>query len=220
MLVRQAGRIAAHSPQQKNRSSTDRLPRRRQFCLQTVWDYACDRDELVAVAMDIGQIPCWCGSVFMDMQIITDRQGHVGHRVWTNTKGFLPHSFIFAGEVTRFEPGRVMDIAITGDFVGTARIEVVPRKDRTRLIFSWDVDCRHKLIGWLAGLFPGLFVLNHRWAMEQACGSMAREIDRRRSGRSGSAAKAVPYFPHNLRIARRALTHRRRGAVATRQIAR
>ncbi len=186
---------------------TDRQ-RRPQFALQSIWDFEFDAADVIDVAFDIDRISDWCGNIVMKIETIEDRDGDVGHHVWAHTKGWLPHSFIFSGTVTRLEPERLMDIAIHGDFNGTAGIAVEQIDCGTRVTFSWRIDCKHRLIEPVSRIVPPLFVWNHRWAMRRAFRAMQAELARRRDGENKPRSDR-PSFPHNITLLRNVFSRRR-----------
>ena len=179
-----------------------------QFELTSIWDFEFESADVIAVAFDIGSIPDWCGNVIMNIETVDDRDGDVGHRAWAHTKGWLPHSFVFSGTVTRRVPDRLMEIEISGDFSGLAGIEVMTIDGGTRVMFTWKIDCRHRLIAPIARMAPQLFVWNHRWAMRRSFNAMQRELVRRRNGQ-GDPHSARPTFPQNIALLRNYVSNRR-----------
>lgn len=186
----------------------------RQFNLKTIWDFDANQQEVLEVALDISNISSWCGGIFMAMQTLEgpDRTSAVGQKVWAHTKGFLPHSFVFSGVVTDYEPNSAMRVVISGDFEGTAHIRIVPSNGPTRAIFVWNVDCKHQFIRSISRALPSLFIWNHSWAVTRACRSMQREIYHRREG-CQEGTKQGATFPHNLPFVRSLCTRRKRRVI-------
>ena len=148
------------------RQKTDQAIRKRQFELQTIWDFEGDYRDVIDVALDISSISDWCGDIFMRVETLGEFDGNPGQRVWAYTKGFMPHSFVFKGIITRLVPDNLLEIDISGDFEGTATIEVCPLPEGTRVIFTWRIDIRHRWVGWLSRLLPAIFRWNHRYAVQ------------------------------------------------------
>lgn len=185
----------------------------RQFNLRTMWDFRAAKDEVCDVAFDIDAISSWCGRIFLQMQTVAAPNGQgIGQHVQASTKGLMPHSFAFSGMTSEYVEGRLLRVEISGDFEGTAVLEVASCGDQTRATFNWSVDCRHALIGPLSRLAPQLLIWNHRWAVRQACLLMQNEIDRRRENRPMPTVQ--PVFPHNIRLLRAALCRQRTESVA------
>ena len=128
-------------------------------------------------------------------------------------RGVMPHSFVFQGIVTRLVPDNLIEIDISGDFEGTAVIEVRPLARRTRVIFTWRIDIRHRLIGRLSRLLPAVFLWNHRWAVRKSCEAMQRELIRRRRFSNELLVSNSPSFPHNIPCARSFLGKKRRRSI-------
>lgn len=174
----------------------------RQFNLRSAWDFDARIDEVAAIAFDTDRAPLWCGDVLMAFRTLAAPNGFgVGHQVAAHTKGFLPHTFSFLGVTRRYDPDRLLEVEISGDFNGTAAIMLEETGAGTRITFDWSVDCRHRLIRPLTLIAPGWFAWNHRWAMRRLGEAAQREIVRRRLGRNAHDA-IEPTFPHNFALVR------------------
>lgn len=117
------------------------------------------------------------------------------------TKGWLPRSFVFTGEVTEARLNRHLRVDVAGDFDGYAEFKVAPIGQILTVDLLWSVDCHHPFVGPLSRVLPYPFTWNHRWALRRSVKLLQAQMDTRR-GVPASELGPAPTFPHNIRLLR------------------
>ena len=92
-------------------------------------------------------------------------------------RGALSYRVCFRAEVTLFQPPHRLEIASSGDLVGTGRLELNCQDHGTAVTYSWDVGLSNPLLNLLGKLSftRALLEKNHDYVMDEGyCGLKAR----------------------------------------------
>lgn len=138
-------------------------------------------------------LPRWWPSVYLSAEeVAPPGAGGVGQQVRLHTRGWLPYTLRWLLTVSAAEYPREFRITASGDLEGSGVWTFAPGRCHVDARFEWRVTATKPVLRYLSILMKPLFAANHRWAMREGQTSLAREIARRRDGRSARATRSGP----------------------------
>jgi len=95
-------------------------------------------------------------------------------------RGTLPYSVRFRTVVTLFQPPHCLEIASSGDLVGTGTLILEPQDQGTVVTYSWDVGLSNPLLNFLGklSLTRALLEKNHDSVMDEGYCGLKKRVER------------------------------------------
>ena len=156
------------------------LPAHR-FDLHSEWVVEGSVEEVSEALGDVERLTDWWSAVYLsvDVQESGNSKG-IGRRIAFHSKGWLPYTLNWQGEVIEADPPTSWKIKATGDLTGTGRWHLRQRGANVIATYDWQVDVDQPWMRRLAPLLKPVFAANHRWAMAQGLKGLKGELKRRR----------------------------------------
>ena len=94
-------------------------------------------------------------------------------------RGALPYRVCFRAEITLFQPPHRLEIASSGDLVGTGTLILDPQDHGIAVIYSWDVGLSNPLLNFLGTLSftRALLEKNHDFVMDEGHRGLKKRIE-------------------------------------------
>jgi hypothetical protein len=156
------------------------------FRIVTEWRIAAPAAEIAAVLADAPSFPRWWGRVYLSADLLAPGgRDRIGRRVAVHSRGWLPYTIRWTGELVAADLPRSWEIRASGDLNGRGLWRLEEEGAATRVIYDWTVTADRPLFRVLSPVLAPLFAWNHRWAMAQGAAALPGEIARRRGGPRG-----------------------------------
>lgn len=166
------------------------------FRIVTVWHIAAPAAEIAAVLTDTAAFPRWWGRVYLATDLLAPgNRNRIGRRVAVHSRGWLPYTIRWTGELVAADLPHRWAIRATGDLNGRGVWQLEEQGAETRVSYDWTVTADRPLFRWLSPVLAPLFAWNHRWAMAQGAAALPGEIARRRGAASGGASHRTTTDP-------------------------
>lgn len=136
------------------------------FGFRDVWRAEAPVSRVHAVLVDLEHYPLWWPQVRAVAKIDDDTALVV-------CRSALPYSLDLVLHAVRRDPGLV-EVAIDGDLVGTARFRLTPDRDGTRLDFDQRVRVGNRLLRAASYVVRPLLVRNHQRMMRDGAAGLAQ----------------------------------------------
>jgi hypothetical protein len=159
-----------------------------------IWELVSNPEDLVR----------WFPATFLDAKFSQPAaELRPGSQMRFQTKGWLPYTMRFDGEVEDLEYLRKCSVNVRGDFEGRLVCEFRERKEFCTVRFQWDIRVHKPLVRRLSFPLKMLFCSNHLWVMFRGWQSLKLELANRQAGRLGTTrfrtAPPGPTFPYGPR---------------------
>ncbi|MFW8593180.1 SRPBCC family protein [Cribrihabitans neustonicus] len=150
--------------------------------LTSRWRVPARIEDVSEVLGDVTRFPEWWGDVYLDVQILeAGSEDGVGRRVAFLTRGRLPYTLRWIGEVTEANRPHGWKIRASGDLEGQGIWRLVQEGETADIRYDWRVAVGKPVLRLLAPVLWPAFAANHRWAMARGLEGLRRELARRRS---------------------------------------
>lgn len=138
-------------------------------------------EEVADVLGDVERLPNWWGDVYLGVAVI-DPGGEdgIGRRIAFHSRGILPYTLRWQGEVVAADRPHSWTIAATGDLRGRGVWRLRQDDEIADVRYDWQVDVDKPLLRALAPVLWPVFAANHRWAMKKGEEGLRAELARRR----------------------------------------
>jgi hypothetical protein len=154
---------------------------------KSVWRVRGSVEEVNAVLEDVEAITRWRGDVYLEARLRKegDETGVAG-RFTVLTRGRLPDTLRWTGEVTRSRRPHGYTIAADGDLRGEGVWALSQDGNDAVVRFTWLVFVEKAGLRRLVWILRPVFAANHRWAMARGLEGLRREVARRRRAAAAS----------------------------------
>ena len=121
-------------------------------------------EEVWPVIADARLLPVWWKGVYLGSERLGPwTEPRVGSQSRVRARGFLPYKLNFVLEATALEPGKLVEVKTSGDFIGVWRATLSPDNGGTRVNIDWQATVEKPLIRFLSPLLKPVFAWNHHW---------------------------------------------------------
>jgi len=145
----------------------------------TKWFFQAPIERVWEEIVDVPSWPswwaCWEKATFHGSAPPLKLGSVIDHEV----RGHLPYCVRFRAVVTLFQHPHRLEIASSGDLVGTGSLILAPQEQGTAVTYSWDVDISNPLLN-LFGTLPFVRTLlekNHDYVMDQGYRGLKGRIE-------------------------------------------
>lgn len=150
--------------------------------LPTRWSVEATIEEVTAILEDVEGLPRWWPDVYLEARILAPGGADgIGRRFTVLTRGWLPYTLRWQGELVESRKPHGWTITATGDLTGRGVWRLSQNGSVADIAFDWTVDVHKRGLKPLAWLLRPVFAANHRWAMARGLEGLRREISLRRS---------------------------------------
>jgi hypothetical protein len=154
----------------------------RSMTLATRWSVEASIDDVAAILEDVEALPRWWPDVYLEARIVAPGgAGGIGRRFAVVTRGWLPYTLHWQGEVVESRKPYGWTITAAGDLTGRGVWRLSQNGAVAEIGFDWTVEVHKRGLMPLAWLLRPVFAANHRWAMARGLDGLRQEISRRRS---------------------------------------
>ncbi len=154
----------------------------RERLLVTEWRLPATVQEVSDILSDAERLPDWWGAVYLAVEIVAEGDADgIGRTVRFHTRGRLPYSLRWQGEVIRADRPHGWTIRATGDLAGQGDWSLRQRGDVAEVRYDWRVSVGKPVLRQLAPLHWPVFAANHRWAMARGYEGLLAELERWRA---------------------------------------
>lgn len=152
------------------------------FRIVTEWRIAAPAAQVAAVLADAPSFPRWWGKVYLSAELLAPGgRDRIGRRVAVHSRGWLPYTIRWVGELVAADLPWSWEIRASGDLNGRGVWRLSEEGAATRVVYDWTVTADRPLFRLLSPVLAPLMAWNHRWAMAQGAAALPGEIARRRS---------------------------------------
>jgi Polyketide cyclase / dehydrase and lipid transport len=157
------------------------MARANQFRITTRWRVQASIAEVAAVLTDAKAFPRWWGRVYLSVAVVApgNAQG-IGRKVSVLSKGKLPYSIRWTGELVAADLPHRWTIRASGDLTGIGVWTLSEADGWVEAVYDWRVSADRPLFRLLAPIMAPVFAWNHRWAMARGEEGLRREVVWRR----------------------------------------
>ena len=121
-------------------------------------------EEVFEVLANATLLPEWWKGVYLEAELLEAKfEPTFSAKVRAKARGFLPYELEFELESMRLEPGKLVEVKATGDFVGIWRGKLIDYGQGTFVEIDWRVTVTMPLIRYLSPLLKPFFAWNHYW---------------------------------------------------------
>jgi len=144
----------------------------------TKWFFKAPIERVWEEIVDISSWPSWWASwkkaVYQGASPL-----QLGSVIDHEVRGALPYCVRFRAVVTRFQPPHRLEIASSGDLVGTGSLILDPQDHGTTLTYYWDVGLSNPLLNFLDKLpfTRALLEKNHDYVMDDGYRGLKKRIE-------------------------------------------
>ena len=151
------------------------------FRLTSDWRVDGTIEAVAEVLGDVERLPDWWGDVYLSVEVLAEGDADgLGRRVAFHSKGWLPYTLEWTGEVVAADPPHGWTIEATGDLVGCGQWTLRQKGPLAEVGYVWEVEITQAWMRVLAPILKPVFAANHRWAMARGEAGLKRELARRR----------------------------------------
>ncbi len=146
------------------------------YAFLSIWELETSIEEVWDIIRAVEDYPAWFPSVKrVELLQGGDAEG-VGAvtRSWWSTA--LPYGFAFDLRTTRVEAPRLLEVAASGDLVGTGRWELDERGGVTSIRYFWSVRPAKRWMNLLAPIARPAFSWNHAAVMHAGGRGLAQRL--------------------------------------------
>lgn len=161
-------------------------PRFDSFRLASHWILDARIEEVAQILADIPGLTRWWPDVYLAAELLApgDPVTGLGRRFAVHSRGFLPYTLRWRGEVVESDAPRCWTIAAEGDLAGRGTWTLAQVGRFADIRYDWQVTVEQPLLSRLAPLLRPAYAANHRWAMARGLEGLRREIAARRGAGS------------------------------------
>lgn len=158
-------------------------PRFNSFTLGSHWRVAARIEEVARILGDVESLTRWWPEVYLAAELLApgDPETGLGRRFAVHSRGWLPYTLRWQGEVVDSAAPHRWTITATGDLAGRGTWTLTQSGRIADIRYDWQVLVEQPLLRRLSPLLKPAFAANHRWAMARGLEGLTREVARRRS---------------------------------------
>ncbi len=154
----------------------------RTMILKSHWRVEATIEEVAELLGAVERLPEWWGDVYLGVEVLDEGgEDGLGRKVSFHSRGFLPYTLRWRGEIVVADRPRSWTIRAEGDLSGQGVWTLSQDGKKADIRYDWQVDVDKPVLRVLAPILAPLFAANHRWAMNKGEEGLRAELERRRA---------------------------------------